>query len=162
MGVEMADFSRWVLCSTEMELCDCLEVPKESGDSCHTKGIGQGSPHGSGGCCDEISDVQGTSELDGAIGHQVRQSPFLELCWVHWHRSGAINDQPIADRTEIGPHLSGPFPVVCPIKDGDIGGDGSGCLVVRHYEKIKPSVTGLFYKVERLQYCRNIVPSTYQ
>ena len=72
MGVEAADFSCWVLCSTEAELCDCLEVSKKSGDSCRSKGVGQGSPHGSGGCCDEISDVQGTSKLDGTIGHQVR------------------------------------------------------------------------------------------
>ena len=72
MGVEMADLSRWVLRSTEVELCDCLEVPEKSGDSCHAKGVGQGSPRGSGGCCNEISDVQGTSELDGAIGYQVR------------------------------------------------------------------------------------------
>ena len=71
MGVEAVDLSCWVLRSTEAELCDCLEVPKESGDSCHAKGVGQGSPCGSGGCCDEISDVQGTSELDGAIGHQI-------------------------------------------------------------------------------------------
>ena len=69
MGVETADFSRWVLRSTEVELCDCLEVPEKLGDSCCTKGIGQGSPCGSGGCCDEILDVQGTSELNLAIGH---------------------------------------------------------------------------------------------
>ena len=43
---------------------------------------------------------------------------------------------------EVGSHLSRPFPVVCPIKDGDVGGDGGGCLVGRHYEKIKLSVTG--------------------
>ena len=72
MGVEAADLSCWVLCSTEAELCDCLEVPEKSGDSCCAKGVGQGSPRGSGGRCDEISDVQGTSELDGAICHQVR------------------------------------------------------------------------------------------
>ena len=72
MGVEAADLSCWVLCSTEAELCDCLEVPEKSGDSCCAKGVGQGSPRGSGGHCDEISDVQGTSELDGAICHQVR------------------------------------------------------------------------------------------
>ena len=69
MGVEATNFSRWVLRSTESELCDCLEVSKQSGDSCHTKGVGQGSPRGSGGCCNKISDVQGTSELDMAIGH---------------------------------------------------------------------------------------------
>ena len=69
MGVETAHFSHWVLRFTEAELCDCLEVPKKSGDPCHAKGIGQGSPRGSRGCCDEISDVQGTSELDGTIGH---------------------------------------------------------------------------------------------
>ena len=69
MGVEVADFSCWVLHSTEAELCDCLEVSKKSGDSCHSKGVGQGSPHSSGGHCNEISGVQGTSELDGAVGH---------------------------------------------------------------------------------------------
>ena len=69
MGVESADFSHWVLCSTEAELC--LEVSEKSGDSCHSKEVGQGSPHGSGSWCNEISDVQGTSELDGTIGHQV-------------------------------------------------------------------------------------------
>ena len=42
------------------------------------------------------------------------------------------NNQPKADQTEIGMHLSSPFPVVCPIKDGDVGGDGSGCLGGRH------------------------------
>ena len=142
MGVEAADLSHWVLHSTEAELCDCFEVPEKLGDSCRTKGIGQGSPHGSRGCCDEISDVQGTSELDLAIGHQVRQSQFLELYWVCWHHSSATNDQPQADRTEIGAHLSSSFPIVCPIKDGDVGGDRGGCLVVRHYKKIKASVTG--------------------
>ena len=69
MGVETADLSRWVLHSTETELCDCFKVPEKSGGSCRAKGVGQGSPHGSGGCCDEILDVQGTSELDLAIGH---------------------------------------------------------------------------------------------
>ena len=72
MGVEAADFSCWVLHSTEAELCDCLEVSKKSEDSCCSKGVGQGSPLGSGGCCDKILDVQGTSEINGAIGHQVR------------------------------------------------------------------------------------------
>ena len=71
MGVEVADLSHWMLRSTEAELCDCLEVSKKSGDSCRSKRAGQGSPCSSRGCCDEISDVQGTSELDGAIGHQV-------------------------------------------------------------------------------------------
>ena len=69
MGVEAADLSCWVLCSTETELCDCFKVPKKSGDSCCTKCSGQGSPGGSGGVANEISDVQGTSELDGAISH---------------------------------------------------------------------------------------------
>ena len=50
-----------------------------------------------------------------------------------------------------------PFPVVCPIEDGDIGGDGGGCLVVRHYEKIKLVSYWSLYKVERLRYCRSIV-----
>ena len=72
MGVEAADFSRWVLRSTEAKLCDCLEVPEKTGDSCHIKGGGQGSPGGSRGVANEISDVQGTSELDGAISHRVR------------------------------------------------------------------------------------------
>ena len=72
MGVEAADLSCRMLRSTETELCDCLEVSKKSGDSCCSKGVGQGSPRGSGGCCDEISDVQGTSELDGTVGHQVQ------------------------------------------------------------------------------------------
>ena len=60
MGVEAAYLSRWVLHSTEAELCNCFEVPKKSGDSCHAKGVGQGSPRGSGGCCDKITDVQRT------------------------------------------------------------------------------------------------------
>ena len=51
------------------ELGNCLEVPEKTGDSCHTKGGGQGSPGGSTGVANEILDVQGTSELDGAIGH---------------------------------------------------------------------------------------------
>ena len=72
MGVEMTDLSRWVLRSTEAELGDCLEVPKKTGDSCRTKSGGQGSPGGCTGVTNEISDVQGTSELDGAICHQVR------------------------------------------------------------------------------------------
>ena len=71
MGVEAADFSCWVLHSTEAELGDSLEVPKKMGDSCRTESGGQGSP----GCCtgssNEISDVQGTSELDGTISHRV-------------------------------------------------------------------------------------------
>ena len=69
MGVEAADFSCQVLRSTEAELCDCLEVPKKSGDSCRSKRVGQGSPRSSRGHCNEILDVQGTSELDGTIGH---------------------------------------------------------------------------------------------
>ena len=69
MGVEAADFSRWVLRSTEAELCDCLEVPEKMGDSSCTESGGQGSPGGIGGVSNEISDVQGTSELDGAVGH---------------------------------------------------------------------------------------------
>ena len=132
MGVEAADFSRWVLHSTEAELCDCLEVSEKSGDSCRSKGVGQGSPCDSGGCCDEISDVQGTSELDGTVGHRVGQSPFLELSQVHWCHSGTTNNQPIANQMEVGTHLSSPFPIVCPIKDGDVGGDRSGCLGCRH------------------------------
>ena len=129
MGVEATDLSRWVLRSTEAELGDCLEVPKKTGDSCRTESGGQGSPGGCTGVTNEISDVQGTSELDGTICHRVRQSPFGELCWVRRRRSGAINDQPKADRPEVGTHLSSPFPIVCPIKDGDVGGDGGGCLV---------------------------------
>ena len=54
-------------------------------------------------------------------------------------------------------HLCGPFPIICPIKDGDIGRDGGGCLVGRHYEKIKLVSYWSFYKVERLRYCRSIV-----
>ena len=69
MGVEMADLSRWMLRSTEAELCDCFKVPEKSGDSCRAKGIGQGSPCGSGGCCNEVLDVQGISELNGTVGH---------------------------------------------------------------------------------------------
>ena len=57
--------------------------------------------------------------------------------------------------------MSGPFPIVCPIKKRDMGGDGVGCLVERHYEKIKLVSYWSFYKVERLRYCRSIVPSTY-
>ena len=38
---------------------------------------------------------------------------------------------------EVGPHLGRPFPVVGPIKDGNIGGDGGISLIVGHYEKIK-------------------------
>ena len=72
MGVEATDLSRWVLRSTEAELGDCLEVPEESGDSCRTESGGQGSPGCCAGSSDEISDVQGTSELDGTIGHRVR------------------------------------------------------------------------------------------
>ena len=72
MGVEAADLSRWVLRSTEAELGDCLEVPEKTGDSCRTESGGQGSPGGSRCIADEISDVQGTSELDGTVGHQVR------------------------------------------------------------------------------------------
>ena len=71
MGVKAADLSRWVLRSTEAELGDLLKVPRKPGDSCCAKGIGQGSPGGCTGVSNEISDVQGTSELDGAIGHQV-------------------------------------------------------------------------------------------
>ena len=124
MGVEAADLSRWVLRSTEVELGDCLEVPEKTGDSCRTKGGGQGGPGRWAGSSNEILDVQGTSELDGTIGHRVRQSPFGELCRVRWRRSGTTNDQPKADRPEVGAHLSSPFPVVHPIKDGDVGGDG--------------------------------------
>ena len=60
MGVEVADFSRWVLRSTEAELSDCLEVPKKTGDSCRTESGGQGSPGGSGCVANEVTDVQGT------------------------------------------------------------------------------------------------------
>ena len=69
MGVEAADLSRRVLRSTEVELGDCLEVPEKTGDSCHTKSGGQGSPGGSRHVANEISDVQGTSELNGTAGH---------------------------------------------------------------------------------------------
>ena len=161
MSVEAADLSRWVLRSTEAELCDCLEVPEKTGDSCHTKSGGQGSP----GCCgcsrNEITNVQGTSQLDGAIGHRVRQSPLCELCRVRWCRSGTINDEPVAHRMEVGPHLGRPFPVVCPIKDGDIGGDGRVCLVVRHYENKGGQLLVLLQCRDGLRYCRNIVLSTY-
>ena len=58
MGVEAADLSRWMLRSTEAELDDCLEVPEKMGDSCRTKGSGQGSPGCCAGSSDEISDVQ--------------------------------------------------------------------------------------------------------
>ena len=44
MGVEATDLSCWVLCSTEAELGDCLEVPKKTGDSCRTESGGQGNP----------------------------------------------------------------------------------------------------------------------
>ena len=157
MGVEAADLSRWVLCSTEAELGDCLEVPEKAGDSCRTKSGGQGCPGHCAGSSDEISDVQGTSELDGTVGHQVRQSPFLELYRVRWCCGSTTNDQPKADQPEVGVHLSGPFPVVCPIKDGDVGGDRGGCLVVGHYEKIKFVSHWSNYKVGGLRYCRNIV-----
>ena len=129
MGVKAADLSCWVLRSTKAELGDLLKVPEKMGDSCHTKSGGQCSPCGSGCVANEISDVQGTSELDGAIGHQVQQSPFLELYRIRRRHSGAANDQPKADRLEVGAHLSGPFPIVGPIEDGNVGGDGGGCLV---------------------------------
>ena len=105
MGVEAADFSRWVLRSTEAELSYCLEVPEESGDSCRTESSGQGGPGRCAGSSDEISDVQGTSELDGTVGHRVRQSPFGKLCRVRRRRSGAVNNEPVAHRLEVGPHL---------------------------------------------------------
>ena len=41
-----------------------------------------------------------------------------------------------------------PFPVVCPIEDGDVGRDGWVGLIVRHYEKIKLVSYWSFYKVE--------------
>ena len=66
-------------------------------------------------------------------------SPFLEF---YRRCGGAINDQPIANRPEVGPHLGRPFPVVHPIKDGNVGRDGRVCLEGRHYEKTKSSVTG--------------------
>ena len=72
MGVEVADLSCWVLRSTEAELGDCLEVPEKMGDSCRTESGGQGSPGGCRHVPNEITDVQGTSQLDGAIGHRVR------------------------------------------------------------------------------------------
>ena len=72
MGVEAADLSCWVLRSTEAELGDCFKVPEKSGDSCRTKGGGQGGPSHCASSSDEISDVQGTSELDGTVGHRVR------------------------------------------------------------------------------------------
>ena len=137
MGVEATDLSRWVLRSTEAELCDCLEVPEKTGDSCRTESGGQGSPGRCAGSSDEISDVQRTSELDGTVGHRVRQSPLCELCRVRRRRSGATNDQPKAYRPEVGSHLSRPFPVVRPIEERDVGGDGRVGLVLRHYEKIK-------------------------
>ena len=59
MGIEAADFSRWVLCSTEAELCDCLEVPEKMADSCHTKSDGQGGPSEGGRVSDKISDGSG-------------------------------------------------------------------------------------------------------
>ena len=71
MGVEAADLSRWVLRSTEAELGDCLEVPEKTRDSCRTKSGGQGSPGGCTGVTNEVTDVQGTSQLDGTISHQV-------------------------------------------------------------------------------------------
>ena len=71
MGVKAADLGRWVLRSTEAELGNCLEVPEKMGDSCRTKSSGQGSPGGIGCVSNEISDVQGTSELDGTVGHRV-------------------------------------------------------------------------------------------
>ena len=157
MGVEAAHLSRWVLRSTEAELGYRLEVPEKTGDSCRTKSSGQGSPGRCAGSSDEIWDVQGTSELDGTIGHRVRQSPFLKLYQVRRCRSGTTNDQPKADRPEVGAHLSSPFPIVCPIKDGDVGGDGGGCLVVGHYEKIKVVSYWSNYKVGGLRYCRNVV-----
>ena len=67
MGVEAANFSRWVLCSTEVELGDRLEVPKKAGDSCHTKSGGQGSPCESICVANEILDVQGTSKLNALL-----------------------------------------------------------------------------------------------
>ena len=121
MGVKTADFSRWVLHSTEAELGDLLKVPKKMGDSCCTKSSGQCSPSRCGRVSDEISDIYATTELNGSIGHGVRQSPFGKLCWVRWRRSGATNDQPKADQPEVGTHLSGPFPVVCPVKKRDVG-----------------------------------------
>ena len=154
MGVEAADLSRWVLCSTEAELGDCLEVPEKTGDFTRTKSGGQGSPGRCAGSSNEISDVQGTSELDGAVGHRVHR--------VHLASSpGSVGAVVVPLTIEVGTYLSSPFPIVCPIKDGDVGGDGGGCLVVRHYEKIKSSVTGPIYKVGGLRYCRSIVPSTY-
>ena len=86
---------------------------------------------------------------------------FRILTRVHRRRSSAANNQPKADRPEVGTHLSGPFPVVCPIKDGNMGGDGGGCLVVRHYEKTKFVSYWSNYRVGGLRYCRNIVLSAY-
>ena len=71
MGVKAADLSCWVLHSTEAELGDLLKVPEKLGDSCCAKGIGQDGPGGCTGVSNEILDVQGTSELDGTIGHRV-------------------------------------------------------------------------------------------
>ena len=44
--------------------------------------------------------------------------------------------------------MSGPFPVVCPIKKRDVGRYGRIGLVVGHYEKIKVVSYWSFYKVE--------------
>ena len=58
--------------------------------------------------------------------------------------------------------MSGPFPVISPIKQRDIGGDGRVGLVLRHYEKIKVGqLLVLLQGRDRLRYCRNIVLSTY-
>ena len=81
-------------------------------------------------------------ELNGSVGHGIRQSPFLEFYQVRRRCSGAVNDEPIAHRSEVDPHLGQPFPIVGPIQDQDIGRDGSSCLGGRHCEIIKKSVTG--------------------
>ena len=53
--------------------------------------------------------------------------------------------------------MSGPFPVVRPIKDGDIGGDGRVGLIVRHYEKIKVGqLLVLLQGRDGLRYCRGV------
>ena len=102
--------------------------------------------------------------LDRAV--QVAADVFLIRSWMFWEHPSSmaplaiksdrvhlassarsvgtivVPDQPEADQPEVGAHLSGPFPVIGPIEDGNMGGDGGGCLVVGHYEKIKSSVTG--------------------
>ena len=94
------------------------------GDPNCTKMCSQIGPGISGGGSNLIADIVGQSQSEMSLGHVIQQVPSLLVSTsCSGMSAGPLNNPPEARGLEKCLHLEFPLQIVCPIKDGDVGGN---------------------------------------